>query len=354
MRPRRKAEGFSLAFLDIMSCGLGAIILVFMLVKHNVDDSQLEDALLAADLQNLQTQEEALRAQIAATRSEAAATSDRITQTSRTLDQSEQALARVQSEAARNEQRKTALEESIKKTEIPKEQPDVIQERQIGEEDYLIGLKVEGRRIAILVDSSASMTDEILIDIIRRKNASAAEKKAGPKWLRTRRIVTWLLARAPANSDITVVGFKGTSVQLGGGTWVAGSDGAALERIRAELADLVPEGPTNLEAGLKAVAALRPTDLYVITDGLPTKGDSSFRSLNPFAGCSALWGGSSTISGECRVRLFRHSVGEVALPGVTVNVILLPIEGDPQASSEFWLWTSFTRGLLISPAESWP
>lgn len=354
MRPRRKAEGFSLAFLDIMSCGLGAIILVFMLVKHNVDNSRVEDALLAADLQSLSVQEQALRAQIAATQSETAAASEAIAQASQTIDQSEQALARAQSEAARSEERKSALEESIKKVEVPKEQPDVIEARQTGEENYLIGLKVKGRRIAILVDSSASMTDEILIDIIRRKNASVAEKKAGPKWLRTRKIVTWLLARAPANSDVSVIGFKGTSVQLGGGAWVAGDNGPALERLRAELADLVPEGPTNLEAGLKAVAALRPTDLYVITDGLPTKGDSSFKSLNPFAGCSALWGGSSTISGECRVRLFRHSVGEVALPGVTVNVILLPIEGDPQASSEFWLWTSYTSGLLISPAASWP
>ncbi|MEO1925140.1 MAG: VWA domain-containing protein, partial [Gammaproteobacteria bacterium] len=39
MVQRKKTEGFNLAFLDIMSCGLGAIILVFMLVKHNVNDS---------------------------------------------------------------------------------------------------------------------------------------------------------------------------------------------------------------------------------------------------------------------------------------------------------------------------
>jgi hypothetical protein len=42
------------------------------------------------------------------------------------------------------------------------------------------------------------------------------------------------------------------------------------------------------------------------------------------------------------------------LKGVKVNVILLPIEGDPQASPEFWNWTASTGGLLISPAESWP
>ncbi len=354
MRPRRKAEGFSLAFLDIMSCGLGAIILVFMLVKHNVDNSQLEAELLAAELEKLETQQQELRGEISDTQAKTDAASDAIAQSSREIEESQQALARSQSESSRSEAQKSALEESIKKTEVPKEKTDIIEAPRRGEEDYLIGLKVEGRKIAILVDSSASMTDEILIDIIRRKNTSPAEKKAGPKWLRTRRIVTWLLARMPARSQVNVTAFNEGSVRLGGGSWVGGNNAAALEDFRNDLSSLVPEGPTNLAAGLKAVAALRPTDLYLITDGLPTKGDSGYKSLNPFAKCSALWGGSSTISGDCRALLFSHSVNSVAMPGVKVNVILLPIEGDPAAADAFWRWASATRGLLISPAASWP
>ena len=354
MRPRRKAEGFGLAFLDIMSCGLGAIILVFMLVKHHVDNSLVEAELLAADLERLSAQESQLRDQIETAQAETAASQRAIEQTSKDLEVLSQELARAERETSRQNKEKSALEETIKKVEVPKEQPDVVENPQVGEEDYLIGLQVKGRRIMVLVDSSASMTDEILIDIIRRKNTSAAEKKAGPKWLRTRRIVTWLLARAPADSGIGVIAFNETADRLGDRTWASADDAAALERILADLKAKVPEGPTNLEAGLRAVAAQRPTDLYIITDGLPTKGESSYRSLNPFASCSALWGASSTISGECRSKLFRHSVTTVGLSGVTVNVILLPIEGDPQASSEFWLWTSHTGGLLISPAESWP
>jgi len=37
-----------------MSCGLGAIILVFMLVKHNVNDSSVELENLKNDIQNLE------------------------------------------------------------------------------------------------------------------------------------------------------------------------------------------------------------------------------------------------------------------------------------------------------------
>ncbi len=54
MVQRKKTEGFNLAFLDIMSCGLGAIILVFMLVKHNVNDSSVEQESLKNDIQKLE------------------------------------------------------------------------------------------------------------------------------------------------------------------------------------------------------------------------------------------------------------------------------------------------------------
>jgi len=95
--------------------------------------------------------------------------------------------------------------------------------------------------------------------------------------------------------------------------------------------------------------------MYVVTDGLPTAGQSRYASLNPFASCRSLLGKSSNISGDCRVKLFRQSVNESSpKSGVTINVILLPIEGDPQAAPEYWAWSASTGGLLISPALSWP
>ena len=61
MHRRRKAEGFNLALLDIMACGLGAIVLVFMVVKHNVSKPTAETGLLAADVKRLELQQEELR-----------------------------------------------------------------------------------------------------------------------------------------------------------------------------------------------------------------------------------------------------------------------------------------------------
>jgi hypothetical protein len=353
MRKHRKTEGFNLAFLDIMSCGLGAIILVFMLVKHNVDNSVLETELLTADLARLQAQQKDLRSQIKTTKNQKSSIESTISSVSKDIEAIRATLQEVQNRAAAQQDKKATLEEQIKNFEIPKT-PDVVEIPKQGEQEYLIGLRVEGPKIGILVDSSSSMTDQRLIEIIRRKNGTEASKKAGPKWLRTKEIVKWLLARVPLNSQVAVVAFSKNSKILSPNQWTAGNNAGGMATILTNLDHVVPNGPTNLEAGLQAMAKIGASNVYLITDGLPTLGDSSYKSLNPFADCSALWGASTTISGECRSRLFRHTVSAVKLAGAIVNTILLPIEGDPDAANEYWLWTSSTKGLLISPAVGWP
>ncbi|MDT8311820.1 MAG: VWA domain-containing protein, partial [Methylophaga sp.] len=111
---------------------------------------------------------------------------------------------------------------------------------------------------------------------------------------------------------------------------------------------------TNLQKGLNAINKFAPSNLYVITDGLPTKGESQYRSLNPFAKCNSLTGNAQTISGDCRKRLFQQTVQESNRQGTQVDVILLPLEGDPDAVNQYWLWAASTGGLLISPASNWP
>ena len=84
-------------------------------------------------------------------------------------------------------------------------------------------------------------------------------------------------------------------------------------------------------------------------------GNSSYGGLVSFFDCSSLLGKSTNISGECRKELFRQTLNDSGLgPGTTANIILLPIEGDPEASPEYWNWSATTGGLLITPAEGWP
>lgn len=338
-----------------MSCGLGAIVLVFLLVKDNVESAAPETVRLQTDLSRLAQRQRTLRDDIR-TATDRRRTADRRLQTvSRELSDTLQEAETRGEAAAEKRRRIAALEEEIKNIN-PAETADVIDTPETGEEQYLIGLGVEGRKVGILIDRSASMTDETLIDVIRRKNAPDADKQAGPKWQRTKAIVRWLLARLPAGAEVSVVTYGDTAGYVGGRGWKPGRDAAALEAVLRALDEIVPSGATNLHAGLKALYAQRPTNVYVVTDGLPTQGTSGYKSLNPFAACSALWGGAGTISGDCRRALFRHTVNETKPPAglSAVNVVLLPIEGDPEAAVEYWLWTAASGGLLITPAETWP
>ncbi len=353
MHRHRKSEGFNLAFLDIMSCGLGAIVLVFMLVKHNVDNSVLETDLLTADMARLQQQEKELQATLQSLKDVSKSEAEKIAELKARVARLKNELRNNKRSLVDKKGQLAALKNDIKKAPRHKKE-DVVEDDRGGEEDYLMGLRVEGARIAILLDSSASMTDEKLLNVIKRKNGSLKQKMAGPKWQRTKRVAKWLLVRVPKNSKVTVISYNDKAKTLGKTLWFNAKNATVLGSIYREIDKIVPKGPTNLQRGLKELKKSGATSVYVVTDGLPTVGDSRYASLNPFASCSSLLGKSKTISGECRLKLFEHTIKESAPKDIKVNVVLLPIEGDPDASNAYWSWAASTGGLLISPASNWP
>lgn len=353
MKFRKRTEGFNLAFLDIMACGLGAVILVLMIVKQKVDEAPIEVDNLKQDISQLeQVQSEAL---LTLRELEAAKQSQQSRQAAlqAALREKQSILAR-QSESFEGSQAELAqLKSVITDIKVP-DREDLVETQQVNEENYLLGLRVEGRKIAILVDISASMTNEKLIDIIQTKSRSTQVKQQAPKWLRTKKTVEWLLARLPAESEVVVVAFSDEATVLGGNaSWRPGNS-QTVNAIMAELNTLVPQGATNLQKGLDTLNTFSPSNLYVVTDGLPTKGESRYRSLNPFASCSSLTGSAATISGDCRVKLFQQTITESGRRDIQVDVILLPLEGDPDAFNQYWSWAAVTGGLVISPAGNWP
>ena len=350
-RKNRQAEGLNLAFLDIMSCGLGAVILVFMLVKQHIDSSSSEVEQLQQDISQLeQARDEAqqnldkLGENLEQQTHDLAAMGESLKTKQANVGQQTSAKQQAESDLE-------AIKKSITQIEVPDHQADQLQSPQVNEQNYLMGLKVQGQKIAILVDTSASMTNEKLLDIIKTKSGSQQGKTSAPKWKRTQRVVEWLLARTPKNSQIAVIGYNENSKQLGGSGWMPASQAAAVVN---SLKQVVPEGATNLQKALNMVNTLSPSNIYVVTDGLPTQGESNYKSLNPFSGCNSLTGSDKTISGECRLRLFAQTLNESASRHSQVDVILLPLEGDPDAAYAYWNWASSTGGLLISPASNWP
>jgi hypothetical protein len=324
-----------------------------MLVKNNVEESSIELNNLENDIQKLETVKED---SIQTLKSIEAQIDEKTAQeliTRKKIDEMQSALANKSADVEKTAKEIEKIKSDIKGIKVKKKE-DLIEIEQVNEENYLLGLKVDGEKIAILVDSSASMTNEKLIDIIKTKNSSKKDKQQSIKWVRTKKIVEWILARLPKYSDILVVTYNDKAKILGKQGWIKASDPSSLSAILSDLNEVIPEGATNLQIGLKTVNKYAPSNIYIITDGLPTKGESRYKSLNPFASCSSLLGKSNKISGECRVKLFQQTITESAQSGVQVDVVLLPIEGDPDAINQYWYWSAITGGLVISPASNWP
>ena len=71
-----------------------------------------------------------------------------------------------------------------------------------GDRQYLTGLKVGGSNILIAVDVSASMLDETILNVLRRRNMPEARQRMAPKWQRAVSTVEWLSAQLPLDAGL--------------------------------------------------------------------------------------------------------------------------------------------------------
>lgn len=356
MSKKRKDDGFNLAFLDVMACGLGAVLMILIVVKFNANSSipttelerlQQQLAALNNEASEIKKNVQEVNDNIAMEAADIQATKRQISQLKTQQKATQQAIAQQQAVLADLEQAVAAS--------AAKQADDLLAIQGTGEEQYLLGLKVQGKRIGILVDASASMTDEGLIDVIRRKIQPDAVKQLGPKWLRTLRTAKWMIARLPKEAQVSVVAFNETAKVLGNRAVNSAKVSASLEAVVAELDTLVPHKGTNLQVGLQAIVQAMPnmTDLYVITDGLPTQLNvgSGFKESRV---CKPESKTTKTITGDCRFKVFLHTFSRFAPKNVVTNIVLLPLQGDSQAPAAYWNWASTTGGTFISPAETWP
>ena len=361
MRNRRLLTPFSLSFLDIMSCGFGSVVLLFLIIKHNVDtnipipvdtrDQTSEVMLLEEEIldgkRNLaktrntisEIDEQLVVAQGMARRimdkiEETRSLAEQLSETTDTVE-----LDRLKLNIKELEDRKQQLQKEIRETGDDAR-------RLVGEgnREYLTGLRLGGKRILILLDASGSMLDDTIVNVIRIRNMRDGIKRNAPKWVQTLRMVDWLTARFPRDSEYQVYIFNtGTRSVLPGqdGKWLKVGNKAQLNSVIEALGKIVPEGGTNLEKAFAAIGKMRPRpdNVYLITDGLPTQGSRTIR--------------GTTITGRQRLDLFARAVNQV--PGnVPVNVILAPLEGDPEAAYAFWRLAMNSNGSFLIPSEDWP
>lgn len=360
-KQRTPFPAFSLSFLDVMSCGLGAVVLLFLIMKHNSDTIQLT-ATPAIDQKSevMLLDQEILegRENLAELRNTIAELDNRIV--------TAQGLARRITEDLNDTSGdKEALAASAEDSEIEKLKQDLTRlelERQRLEADtkntgqdtrsfvgegnrqYLTGMKLGGNRILVLLDKSASMLDNTIVNVIRRRNMSDQAKREGPKWRQALQMVQWLSTRFPQTSKYQIYTFNTAAdsiIDNTRGEWLEVSDKKQLDQVITKLGAILPEGGTSLENVFQEIGKLnpQPDNIYLITDGLPTQGRSAPR--------------EATISGRNRLELFEQAIA--LLPkNIPVNTILLPMEGDPMAASAYWQLAQLTSGSFMSPSADWP
>lgn len=345
---RRTLNPFGLAFLDVMSCGFGAAVLVFMLVKHNIAQTVIADEAGVVG-STLSVSEEELEADIERLMGRAASIAEEVEASSEEIVALLKTLATVKSQERQSDDGEL---DALKK-ELEDKQAALLKEKERGQQlakiqgegkrQYLTGLNVEGERILILFDRSASMVDDKLVNIIRGKHLPASERRKSGKWKWGQAILGWLLAHLPEQSEYQVYAFndKVQSLLPKGAGWTSAKDKKAMRAVRKNMANLAPENGTNLQSALRQAHLLspKPSAIYLITDGLPT--------LKPGGSQSGL------VTGKERLDLWQAAAKEI-LQGVPIHTILLPTDGDPRAAGAFWALAAYTKGRFLAPAWDWP
>lgn len=361
---RRSMNVFSLSFLDAMTCGFGAVVLLYMVI--NAATGLRTDRLtgeLAAEADRLEIEVLEGHRNLVELRNSvreierqdvvARGLSARLIETIRKLEielatYEESTLAR-QEHINRLMADLKALEEDNRRlsASIPREDPGGDRIRSFvgdGDRQYLTGLKVGGQRILILVDSSASMLGQSIVNIIRRRNLPPERRILSDKWQHALASVDWLTTQIPESSQYQIYVFNeqtGAVLSDSMGRWLDARDAGQLDQVVAALRRVVPEKGTSLHAAFESIGSLLPVpdNVILLTDGLPTQG----RTLAT----------SGTINARQRMKLFDKAF-EILPRGIPVNVLLFPIEGDPQAASAFWQLAMATRGSFMSLSEDWP
>lgn len=356
---RRSVSVFSLSFLDCMSCGFGAVVLFFMIIQHLseeradvVNQDLISEVVLLEQMVRVEERDLfSLMNSLKKAEEERRITQGRARRVIENIEIDKRELAELSDDTLAKLAHLNKLKADVQSLEVDTKrlmgarqdaegQSDSIRAH-LGDGDrlYVTGTKVGGARTLLLVDASASMLDETIVNIVRRRNMSDADKRAAPKWRRTRRTVDWIVSQIPQESEFGIVVFNESVNTLADG-WADATDPEQVTALMAEMDEIVPEGGTSLQLAFEHVQAMRPRpeNIFLITDGLPTQGDKKR---------------TGKVTSQRRLRLFEKSLDELPAD-IPVNVILMPMEGDPRAAWSFWALAQVTGGSFLSPARDWP
>ena len=363
---RRRVEVFSLSFLDVICCGFGAVILFFSVIsaRQGIERTTQTD-LLAAEVSRVE--EEVLKGArnlvelknaLKKTESETVSATSRAAQLieelqrkreesfiydSMTLAKRER-IERLMADVKALEEGARRIEAGTNVTGSPQVNQEVVRTPESAR--YITGLALNGKRILILVDQSASMLHDDYVEIFRLRSSSPQRRQAEAyKWRWTLDIVSWLISEVPESSQFQVHLFN-TSVEPllseTNSSWLSGNDAAIRRQLVNKLFTIEPSGGTSLINALQSARLLRlpPDQIVLITDGLPTQ-EATPPALRRY------------VDAKLRARYFDSAVRTYNL-NAPVEIILMPMKGDVDAPFKYWEFARKTKGSFLTPSVDWP
>ena len=363
-RKRRSGEIFSMSFLDCMSCGFGAVILFFMIINSNSDVTNNDQtkalqaetdkleievlegrknlALARTSIQKLETEEEEASDQISIIKALIAELQAELAKYDNDTLAKIESIEKLQSDIK-------SLEDEVKRLLALKREEEASGQRARsfkgeGDRQYLTGLKLGGERTLILVDRSASMLHETIVNIIRRKNLPESEQLLSRKWRQVVASVDWLTSQFRTDSEYQIYMFNNVTVPVIKGTdglWLKAGDADQLDDAVRTLRRTVPKNGTNMYSAFQVIRDLnpRPDNVILLVDSMPTM--------------DAATSTKSVIGPGERLNLFTAAT-QVIPSGIPINIMLYPMEGDARASVSLWALALKSRGSFISVSHDWP
>src|SRR5687768_5184517 len=269
-RRRRSVEIFSLSFLDCICCGFGAVILFYTIIsaQSTIDRTRNNDELTA---QVNKVEEEVLvgmrnlvvlRNTLEKTESETASAAARATKLLKDLRSQRLEMSAYDSTSLARHERIEKLKADIKSLEegtrrlergavdrAPAGQEIKAFRKAGGDRRYITGVKMRGKRVLVLLDRSASMLHQDLVNVILLRNSDEVKKRTASKWRRAIDTTSWIVTQLPPDAQFQIYGFNTkTDAVLAGSTgkWQDANDPLARSKNIEALNLITPRDGTSL------------------------------------------------------------------------------------------------------------
>src|SRR4051812_238404 len=276
-RSRRTVEVFSLSFLDCICCGFGAVILFYTIISaqsslaraRNNDDltaqvSKLEEEVLVGTRNLL-----ALHNTLDKTKSETASAASKSKQLLIELKVQQLEMSAYDATSLARRERIEKLKADIKSLEEGTRRleggaldkgpggQDIKAFRDTGgDRRYITGIKMRGKRVMILLDRSASMLHQDLVNVILLRNSDESKKRAASKWRRAIDTTNWIVTQLPPDAKFQIYGSNRKPGPVSGtpaGKWQDANDPITRSRNIEALNKLVPQEGTSLINAFSAI-----------------------------------------------------------------------------------------------------